>query len=104
MPCPNSGLSSNWVPGAISNGPMSSVVSTPVRLKASESSRRSERVTSGIGKSRCQGWLTAPANGMSKSSSTILYPGPSTAVQTAVTHGWVTRSAKPRNCSGWIST
>jgi len=50
---------------------MSSAVSTVVTLMASEVSRRSVRVVLGIGKSRCQGWSTAPANGMSKPSSTI---------------------------------
>ncbi len=36
MPCSNSSLSSHWVPGAISKGPMSSSVSTVVTLKARE--------------------------------------------------------------------
>ena len=65
--------SSYCVPGAISNGPMSSVTSTPVRLNASDVSRRSLYVSAGEGKSRCHGWYFAPWNGTSKPISTISY-------------------------------
>ena len=41
--------------GAISNAPISGTVSTQVRLKASEFKRRPSSVSSGAGKSRCQG-------------------------------------------------
>ncbi len=57
------------MPGAISNGPISSTVSIAVRLNASEVSRFSVFVASGIRKSRCQGWSVAPGKGMSKPSS-----------------------------------
>ena len=59
------------LPGAISNGPMSSYTSTQVRLKASEFSRRPTSVSSGAGKSRCQGWSAAPGKGMSNPIATI---------------------------------
>jgi hypothetical protein len=101
------GQPSNWshcVPGAISNGPCSIRVSTPVRLKASEFSRRPLLVASGTKKSRCQGWSSAPGKGMSKPISTIRYSGPSTASHTATNQGWVAMSTKPETRSGCTST
>src|SRR5215212_1609303 len=83
---------------------MSSLTSTPVRLKASDVIFRSRQVSSGDGKSRCQGWFFAPWNGTSKPISTISYSGPSTASDIATTHGCVTRSTNPVIASGWTST
>jgi len=71
---PNSLRSSHCVPGAISNGPMSSYTSTVVTLNARELKRRPISV-SGEAKSRCHGWLTAPGPGTSEPISTILYSG-----------------------------
>ena len=102
MPWSNSGPSSHWVPGAISNGPMSGVVSTSVTLNASEVSRRPSRPWAD-GKSRCQGWFFAPGSGTSNPTSTISYASVSTAAQIPATHGWVASSTKPRSCSGCSS-
>ena len=62
---------SHWVPGAISKGPISSVVSTVVRLNARDVSRCWSLVSGGLGKSRCHGCTVAPGNGVSKPTSTI---------------------------------
>jgi hypothetical protein len=71
IPWSHSWPGSHCVPGAIWKGPMSGVVSTVVRLKASDVSRRSRWVAAGERKSRCHGWSTAPGNGTSKPTSTI---------------------------------
>ena len=47
-------------------------VSTVVRLKAREVSRRPSYVSGGLGKSRCHGWTFAPGKGVSNPTSTIV--------------------------------
>ena len=71
MPCSQSAPASHCVPGAISNGPMSSVTSTEVMLKARDVSRCSSTVSRGAGKSRWNGWSNAPGSGTSKPTSMI---------------------------------